>query len=193
MRIETTPIRDLLVIHPRVFEDQRGFFYESYNERKFREQGIEMHWAQDNQARSVQATLRGLHFQRGRGQAKLVRCTSGRVWDVAVDIRPQSPTLGQWYAIELSDNNRAMFLIPEGFAHGYCVLSPEAEVQYKCSTVYDAALECEIAWNDPSIGVEWPIDDPILSDRDVGAGSFEQYLAQYATPPREKCGSLHDS
>jgi dTDP-4-dehydrorhamnose 3,5-epimerase len=176
MRLETTPIDGLSILHPRVFGDARGYFFESYNEEKFRKLGIEMHWAQDNHARSRKNTLRGLHFQLGNGQAKLVHCGRGRIWDVAVDIRPASPTLGRWFSLELTEENKKMLLIAEGFAHGYCVLSDEAEVLYKCSTVYDPALESEFAWNDPEIGVAWPVTEPLLSQRDLQAQSFRQYL-----------------
>jgi dTDP-4-dehydrorhamnose 3,5-epimerase len=176
MEVETTPIEGLLILKPRVFEDARGFFFESYNEVTFRQLGIDFRWVQDNHAKSQMGTLRGLHFQLGKGQAKLARCARGRVWDVAVDIRPGSATFGQWHAAELTGENRLMMLIPEGFAHGYCVLSDEAEVLYKCSTVYDPALECEFAWNDPQVGVAWPIGDPLLSERDKNAQSFAAYL-----------------
>jgi dTDP-4-dehydrorhamnose 3,5-epimerase len=176
MQVERTPIDDLLVITPKIFPDHRGFFFESYNENRFRENGIDLHWMQDNHVRSTKNTLRGLHFQRGKGQAKLVRCVRGRVWDVAVDIRPDSPTLGQWHAVELTEENKKMFLIPVGFAHGYAVLSDEAEALYKCSNVYDPELEDEILWNDPDIAVDWPISSPNLSERDLKAQSFKQYL-----------------
>lgn len=176
MEIEPLPLAGLKIIHPAVFEDERGWFFESYNESKFQALGLVIHWVQDNHARSEKNTLRGLHFQHGPGQAKLVRCVRGRVWDVAVDICPDSPTLGQWHGLELNDVNRQMVLIPEGFAHGYCVLSEQAEIIYKCSTVYCAALEREIAWNDPALGVRWPVTRPLLSPRDRQAPSFEHYL-----------------
>ena len=176
MQLETTPIQGLSIVLPRVFEDERGFFYESWNEAAFRAIGIDQRWAQDNHARSCAGTLRGLHFQTGPGQAKLVRCTLGSVWDVAVDIRPGSPTFRQWFGVELNDRNRKMLFIPAGFAHGYCVLSDIAETLYKCSSVYDAALESEFAWNDPEIGIAWPIASPLLSKRDTQAQSFAQYF-----------------
>jgi dTDP-4-dehydrorhamnose 3,5-epimerase len=176
MELETTPIEGLLLVRPRIFNDERGFFYESYNAAVFERVGLPAIWLQDNHARSGRGTLRGMHFQLGPGQGKLVRCTQGHVWDVAIDIRPGSPTFGQWHGIELNDESRVMYYVPAGFAHGYCVLSETAEVQYKCTTVYDAALECEFAWNDPEIGVRWPVIDPILSKRDVNARSFAEYL-----------------
>ncbi|MBN1867600.1 dTDP-4-dehydrorhamnose 3,5-epimerase [Candidatus Sumerlaeota bacterium] len=176
MQIENTSLEGLLVLTPRTFEDDRGFFFESYNEDRFRQAGIDRHWAQDNHARSIKNTVRGLHFQRCKGQAKLVRCILGRVWDVAVDIRPDSPTLGKWVGVELTPENKKMLYIPEGFAHGYAVLSDAAETLYKCTTVYDPALEDEVRWDDPEIGVKWPVDSPVLSRRDVEARTFRDYL-----------------
>ncbi|HNY25805.1 MAG TPA: dTDP-4-dehydrorhamnose 3,5-epimerase [Candidatus Sumerlaeota bacterium] len=176
MQILETALNGLFLLAPRVFGDDRGFFFESYNEILAAKIGIFTHWAQDNHAMSVQHVLRGLHFQRGVGQAKLVRCVAGTIWDVAVDIRPSSPTLGQWYGVELSAENKKMLLIQEGFAHGYVVLSEKAEVVYKCSRVYDAQSEDEIRWNDPDIGVAWPVAEPHISERDTKAQSFKHYL-----------------
>lgn len=180
MLIEKTPLEGLLLIQPDVYADARGFFYECYNEVKFREAGLDLHWMQDNHAMSVRGTVRGLHFQHAPGQAKLVRCTRGRVWDVAVDIRPGSPTLGQWFADELSDENKTMLFIPVGFAHGYAVLSEEAEFQYKCTNIYDPKIEDGIRWNDPELGVPWPVAAPVLSVRDEQTQSFREYLAKVA-------------
>ena len=176
MKIETTPIKGVVIVYPRVFEDSRGFFFESYNEAKFSELGLPTVWAQDSHSSSIKNTLRGLHFQRGQGQAKLVRCLRGRVWDVAVDIRPESPTFTQWFGMELTESNRAMLLMPEGFAHGFVALSDVAEVAYKCSSVYDAELEDEIRWNDPRIAIQWPVTEPLLSPRDIKASSLDDYL-----------------
>jgi dTDP-4-dehydrorhamnose 3,5-epimerase len=176
MQVERTPIDGLLIISPKIFADHRGFFFESYNEESFSEAGIDVRWKQDNHAGSAKNAVRGLHFQRGKGQAKLVRCIRGSVWDVAVDIRPDSPTLGRWYAVELTEENRKMFFVPVGFAHGYAVLSEEAETLYKCSNVYDPEAEDEILWNDPDLKVDWPVASPILSERDIGAQTFKQYL-----------------
>ncbi len=177
MRVERTPLEGLLILHPEVFSDARGFFFESYNEEKFRRAGVPTLWAQDNHARSVRGTLRGLHFQRGPGQAKLVRCARGRLWDVAVDIRPDSPTLGCWHAVELSEDNKTMFFIPVGFAHGYAVLSDVAETLYKCSNIYVAELEDGLRWDDPDLAIPWPVEQPIISERDRAAPSFREYLA----------------
>lgn len=176
MQIETLPIEGLCLVLPRVFDDERGFFYESYNAKKFATLGLPTEWVQDNHARSGKNILRGLHFQRGKGQPKLIRCTIGSIWDVAVDIRPDSPTLGQWHGVELSEENRRMLFIPGGFAHGYLTLSDVTEVQYKCGTVYDPDLETEIAWDDDELAVDWPVDKPVLSKRDKQAQSFRAYL-----------------
>jgi dTDP-4-dehydrorhamnose 3,5-epimerase len=176
MQVETTPLDGLLVLTPKVFEDNRGFFFETYNEERFRQAGIHSHWAQDNHVRSAKNTVRGLHFQLGKGQAKLIRCILGRVWDVAVDIRRDSPTLGKWFGIELTAETKRMLYVPEGFAHGYTVLSDEADTLYKCSTVYDPALESEIRWNDPDLAIQWPVRSPVLSPRDVEARTFRDYL-----------------
>ena len=178
MKLEKTPIEGLVILHPRVFEDGRGFFFESFNERRFQELGLPTVWVQDNHARSAKNTLRGLHFQRGKGQAKLVRCLRGRAWDVAVDTRPGSPTLLRWHGLELTPENKAMLLIPEGFAHGYVALEDDTEVLYKCGTVYDPELEDEIRWDDPDVGIEWPVAEPLLSERDVAAQTWRQYAAK---------------
>jgi dTDP-4-dehydrorhamnose 3,5-epimerase len=175
MKVEKTSIPGLLVIHPQVFQDERGFFFESYNERVFKEAGIDRAWRQDNHARSRRNIIRALHYQRGLGQAKLVRCTLGAVWDVAVDIRPDSPTFGRWHAVELTEENKSMLYIPPGLAHGYAVLSDVADVLYKVDRHYDREIEAGIAWDDPEIGIEWPVSDPILSARDRSNPSFASY------------------
>ena len=175
MKVDSYEIEGLKLITPDVFADERGWFYESYNIDKFKALGIDTLFTQDNHSRSVQNTLRGLHFQTVPGQAKLVRCTLGRIWDVAVDIRKGSPTFGKWQAVELDDQARQMLLIPVGFAHGFCVLSETAEVQYKCSTVYNGATESGIAWDDPDLAVKWPVPEPVLSKRDLGNQSFKAY------------------
>ena len=176
MQVEKTPIEGILILTPRVFRDDRGFFYESFNEDRFRAVGIELPWRQDNHVRSVKDTVRGLHFQAGPGQAKLIRCIRGRVWDVAVDIRPGSPTLGRWYGHELTPDSFQMMFVPVGFAHGYAVLDDDTEVLYKCSNVYDPALESGFRWDDTEVGVQWPVARPVLSQRDQTARSFRDYL-----------------
>ena len=168
-RIDTS-LPDVWVLKPRVFADNRGFFLESYNRRGLASVGIDEDFVQDNHSQSRRGVLRGLHYQLGVPQAKLVRVTRGSVFDVAVDIRRGSPDFGRWTGADLTEDNRLMMFIPRGFAHGFLVLSETAEFQYKCSDYYSPEEEYGIAWNDPRIGIEWPLDDvePILSDRDTG-------------------------
>lgn len=175
--IEKTPIEGLVVVRPRVFRDARGFFAETYNRETFAAAGIDVEFKQDNHSLSSRGTLRGLHFQTAPGQAKMVRCTRGRIWDVAVDIRRDSPTFGKHHAVELTPDDMAMFFVPVGFAHGFLVLSEQAEVQYKCSNVYNPATESGIAWDDPELGVPWPLEgiEPLLSERDKGNQSFAEW------------------
>lgn len=156
------------LLEPTVFEDERGFFYESYNRRTLAQLGIEKDFVQDNHSRSVRGVLRGLHFQLRHSQAKLVRTTVGRVWDVVVDLRRGSPTFGRWWGAELSADNRRQLFAPEGFGHGFVVLSDVAEFQYKCSDFYDPEDDRGILWSDPDIAVDWPLGDiePILSAKD---------------------------
>lgn len=171
MKIVSTSIPDVLIIEPRVFEDERGFFLESYNQKKFEEAGIIADFVQDNHSKSCLGTLRGLHYQIQQPQAKLVRVIAGEVFDVAVDIRKGSPTFGQWVGDYLSAENKRMFWVPIGFAHGFYVTSPEAEVLYKASDFYAPQWERSIVWNDPAVGIEWPLhgDQPILSTKDQAA------------------------
>jgi len=178
MQIETTKLPDVLIITPRVFKDPRGFFFESYNQEKFRSHGIDTVFVQDNHSKSARNTLRGLHFQLPpAAQVKLVRVVRGAIWDVAVDIRVGSPTFGQWVSVELSAENFRQIYIPTGFAHGFCVLSDEAEVLYKTSHVYSPTHEQGIIWNDPTLNVTWPVAEPLLSARDQRAGPLADYLA----------------
>jgi dTDP-4-dehydrorhamnose 3,5-epimerase len=158
-----------LLLEPVVHGDARGFLQETFREEVLAGLGIAEGWVQDNHSRSARGVLRGLHFQLGPGQAKLVRCARGAVLDVAVDIRPQSPTFGQWEAHVLDDERHLQFFIPVGFAHGFCVLSEWADVLYKCSSYYDPALERAIAYDDPELGIEWPALDLVVSDRDRAA------------------------
>ena len=166
MEIERLRLDGLLLITPQIFGDERGFFLESYNLPAFEAKGLPTRFVQDNLSCSKKNTIRGLHYQSRPGQAKLISCLKGKIWDVAVDIRPDSPTFGQWQSVELDDQRRQQFFIPVGFAHGFCVLSESALVQYKVSAVYDGQFECSIRWNDPKIGVNWPIREPLLSPRD---------------------------
>jgi dTDP-4-dehydrorhamnose 3,5-epimerase len=178
MLIEPTALPGVLIITPRVFTDPRGFFFESYNLKTFHAHGIDTVFVQDNHSRSARGTLRGLHFQLPpMAQVKLVHVLRGAIWDVAVDIRVGSPTFGQWAGVELSADNFRQIYIPVGFAHGFCVLSAEAEVLYKCSQVYSPAHERGIIWNDPTLGVQWPIAEPLLSARDASSGTLADYLA----------------
>lgn len=168
MRVERLPTRldGPILLQPRVHGDDRGFFVETFLRDEYRDAGIDVEFVQDNHSRSGRGTLRGLHFQRSPGQAKLIRAARGSIFDVVVDIRPGSPTVGQYEAFELDDINHRQLFVPIGFAHGFCVLSEEADVTYKVSSVYDAAEERGIAWDDPAIGIEWPVEAPILSERD---------------------------
>ena len=167
MEFIQTKISDVILIKPNVIEDHRGFFMESYHIEKFKLGGINTIFVQDNYVRSVKNTLRGLHFQNRYPQEKLLRCLKGEVFDVAVDIRPGSHTYGQWVGEELSEDNKFQLFIPEGFAHGYYVMSDTAEISYKCSEIYRMEYEQGIIWNDPTIGIHWPCLNPILSDKDA--------------------------
>ena len=171
MKVITTPLEGLLVIEPRVFGDERGFFYESYNARQFAEAtGLAPTFVQDNHSRSRQGVLRGLHYQIQQPQGKLVRVTAGAVYDVAVDIRKGSATFGQWYGIELSAQNMRQMWIPAGFAHGFVVTSEHAEFLYKTTDYWAPEHERAILWNDPAIGIGWPLDlTPTLSHKDQAA------------------------
>jgi len=166
MRVIETTLPGVLIVEPDVFEDSRGFFFESYSLQKYAEHGIADAFVQDNHSLSVRGTLRGLHYQAEPGQAKLVRVARGSVFDVAVDIRWGSPTFGKWVGVELSADNKRQLYIPVGFAHGFCVTSEVAEFLYKCSSYYAPDLERGIAWDDPALAIAWPADAPILSDRD---------------------------
>ncbi|PIX61997.1 dTDP-4-dehydrorhamnose 3,5-epimerase [Candidatus Uhrbacteria bacterium CG_4_9_14_0_2_um_filter_41_50] len=165
-KIETS-IPDLFVIEPTVFEDERGFFFEYYNEEKFKEFGINFDFKQANHSKSVKGTLRGIHFQLPpKAQAKLVRCSAGRLWDVAVDLRPNSPTYKRWFGIELSATNKKMLFVPVGFGHGFYALEA-CELQYQVSNTFDKSLDAGVAYNDPELGIDWQISgDPILSEKD---------------------------
>ena len=162
-------IEGLVLVKPRVYGDHRGFFMEAYKKSEFFENGITVDFNQDNHSKSVKGVLRGLHYQKAPyAQAKLVRCARGRIYDVAVDIRPESATFGKYVKVELSEENKHMLFIPEGFAHGFVVLSDEAELLYKASGEYNPAADSGILWNDPDINIDWEIDfEPILSEKDI--------------------------
>jgi dTDP-4-dehydrorhamnose 3,5-epimerase len=166
VRVAPTLIPGVLVIEPDVHADGRGFFVETYRADRYREHGIEGPFVQDNHSRSVAGTLRGLHLQLRHPQGKLIRVIEGEVFDVAVDVRRGSPTFGRWVAVTLTAENFRQCYVPPGFAHGFCVVSPIAQVEYKCTDVYDPADEIGVAWNDPALGISWPVSEPILSLRD---------------------------
>lgn len=170
INIIKTKIDGLVIINPSVFGDERGYFMETYNEEEFHEAGLNMKFVQDNESKSSKGVLRGLHFQRKFSQGKLVRVTKGEVFDVGVDLRQESPTYGQWAGVILTEENKTMFYVPEGFAHGFLVLSEEAVFNYKCTNLYAPEYDGGIRWNDPKIGIEWPlegIDAPLLSEKDT--------------------------
>ena len=166
MKVETTPLEGVLLITPQVFGDDRGFFMETFNASKTKDQGLPELFVQDNHSRSSKGVLRGLHYQYPQWQGKLVRTISGEIFDVAVDIREGSPTFGQWYGAFLNDENRQQLYVPPGFAHGFCVTSDIADVAYKCTSDYQPAQDAGVRWNDPEIGIDWPIQEPLLSDKD---------------------------
>ena len=166
MQVNKTPIDGLLIIEPKIFRDARGIFYEVYSETRYKEHGISS-FVQDNHSVSKKGVLRGLHYQVNPGQGKLVRVTRGEIFDVAVDIRKQSPTYGKWWGLSLSETNSFQLYIPVGFAHGFCVLSESAEVLYKCSDYYSPENERGVLWSDPDLAIDWPVKDPILSEKDA--------------------------
>ncbi|SCI70926.1 dTDP-4-dehydrorhamnose 3%2C5-epimerase [uncultured Clostridium sp.] len=164
-----TKIKDLYIIEPKVFGDERGYFMESYNRKDFEEAGLDMVFVQDNESKSKKGVLRGMHFQTKHAQGKLVRVTKGAVYDVAVDLRKESPTFGQWEGVLLSEENKRQFYVPEGFAHGFLVVSDEAVFNYKCTDYYAPEYDCGLLWNDSDVGIEWPlkeVEEIILSEKD---------------------------
>ena len=167
MNVVETSLPGVLLIELRVFRDERGFFYESYQARRYEDEGVPAHFVQDNLSRSERGVLRGMHYQLGRPQAKLVQVIRGEVFDVAVDIRKGSPHFGRWVGYRLSDENQRQLYIPEGFAHGFMVLSEIADFYYKCSDYYAKEEERGIRWDDPTIGIEWPGGEKTLADRDA--------------------------
>jgi len=174
MKIEQTKLSGVVIIEPTVYTDQRGYFFECYHFKKFAAAGIDVQFVQDNQSKSARNTVRGLHYQINPGQGKLIRVVSGEIFDVAVDIRWDSPTFSQWVGVRLSADNKKQFFIPVGFAHGFCVVSDVAEVHYKCTDYYSPSDERGIIWNDPQVAIEWPVEQPILSARDQQLPAFNQ-------------------
>jgi len=179
MKFVPTDLPGVVLVEPEIFSDPRGYFFEVYHQRKFKEVGIDDSFVQDNQSRSVKGTLRGLHAQRRKPQGKLVRALAGAILDVAVDIRPDSPHCGSWVGIELSEQRHNSLWIPPGFAHGFLVLSDEAVVEYKCTDLYDREDEIGVIWNDPRIAIDWPLESPpILSAKDEAWPSLDQLHAE---------------
>lgn len=176
--VETCEIEGLKIITPQVFGDARGYFMETYSQRDFEAAGIDVPFVQDNQSASTQGVLRGLHYQIDHPQDKLVRCIRGEVFDVAVDLRRDSKTFGKWHGVILSEENKKQFFVPKGFAHGFYVISEYAEFAYKCSDFYTPGDEGGLMWNDPDIGVEWPLVEGValnLSDRDTKWGGIKEF------------------
>lgn len=177
MEIIQTPIQDLIIIKPRVFQDERGHFFETYNRQSYHQAGINLDFCQDNQSKSTYGVVRGLHYQlHPHSQSKLVTATYGKVWDVAVDLRKNSPTFGEWFGVELSAENKLQFLIPRGFAHGFSVLSKEAIFSYKCDNFFNQAAEGGIIYNDDSLNIDWklPDEEMIISLKDQQFPSFQE-------------------
>jgi dTDP-4-dehydrorhamnose 3,5-epimerase len=174
MRVLPTDLADVLIVEPAVFGDERGFFLETYHADKYRQGGIAATFVQDNHSRSVGPILRGLHAQQRRPQGKLVRCVQGEIFDVAVDIRRSSPTFRRWVGAHLSAHNHRQLWVPPGFAHGFCVIASPAEVEYKCTAIYDPEDELVIRWDDPEIGITWPLQAPVLSAKDAAAPTLAE-------------------
>jgi dTDP-4-dehydrorhamnose 3,5-epimerase len=181
VRFEPTAIPEVIRVEPRVFEDARGFFLETYHAGKFAEAGISAPFVQDNHSFSARGTLRGLHMQGVFAQGKLVRCTAGEIFDVAVDARPGAPTFGRWVGETLSASNFRMLWIPPGFLHGFCVLSETAHVQYKCTELYHPEDEIGVIWNDPDVAISWPISAPTLSAKDAALPRLREVEARLPT------------
>lgn len=179
MQIHKTQLPGVLIIEPKIFKDSRGFFFETFNGTRYQECGINKNFVQDNISRSTQGVVRGLHYQLEKPQAKLVTVLRGKVFDVAVDVRQGSPTFGQWTGVELSDENHLQFYIPEGFAHGFSVLSPEADFLYKCSDYYHPQGEAGVIWNDPALNIDWKVANPVLSEKDSQYKPLKDISAEF--------------
>jgi dTDP-4-dehydrorhamnose 3,5-epimerase len=180
MEIVKTELEGLIVLKPKVFEDARGYFFESYNQKLFKEAGLDLNFVQDNQSLSHTGVLRGLHFQvPPHAQGKLVRVITGAVYDVAVDIRKNSPTYGKWFGLELTQENKWMMYVPEGFAHGFLTLRDNTIFSYKCTNFYNKPAEDCLLWNDPDIGVKWNVTDPLLSQKDLEGKSLKNFVSPY--------------
>lgn len=178
MQCQQTKLPGVLILQPDVYRDSRGYFLESYNRGRYKDfPGLDLAFVQDNHSQSRRGVLRGLHLQRRHPQGKLVRVVQGAIWDVAVDIDPASPTFREWVGVELSGDSHRQLYIPPGYAHGFCVLSEQADVLYKCTEFRHAEDECGILWNDPELAITWPVDAPVLSDKDAANPSLREYLA----------------
>jgi dTDP-4-dehydrorhamnose 3,5-epimerase len=176
MKFLPTALPEVVLVEPDVFRDDRGFFLETYQKLKYGGAGLPEEFVQDNHSFSIRGTLRGLHAQIRRPQGKLIRAVLGEIFDVAVDIRPESPTVGRWVGEVLSGENFRQLYVPPGFAHGFCVMSESAHVLYKCTTFYEKEDEIALLWNDPAIGISWPTETPLLSPRDLGAPKLAEIL-----------------
>ncbi|MGZ3901617.1 MAG: dTDP-4-dehydrorhamnose 3,5-epimerase [Bacteroidia bacterium] len=180
MEIIQTDLKDLVVLKPKVFEDARGYFFESYNQKLFSDAGLNLNFVQDNQSLSQKGVLRGLHFQNEpHAQGKLVRVITGAVYDVAVDIRKNSSTYGKWFGVELTEENKWMMYVPVGFAHGFLTLRDNTIFSYKCTNFYSKASEDCILWNDPDIGIKWNVNDPLLSQKDLEGKLFKDFITRF--------------
>jgi len=177
MQIKPTPLDGMLILEPQIFEDERGYFMETHHNQRFQSADIDCTFVQDNLSFSKKNVLRGLHFQKTKPQAKLIQAVSGGIFDVGVDLRKGSPTFGKWFGVVLSEENKRQFFVPEGFAHGFCVLSQSAHVAYKCSDFYDPQDEGGLHWSDPDIAIDWPLKDPIISAKDCQFGYLKDQVA----------------
>ena len=193
MKFSSTPLPGVILIELDSFPDPRGYFMETFHQKKYAEGGIVGPFVQDNFSKSSKGTLRGLHAQLTHPQGKLVHILSGEIWDVAVDVRPASPTYKKWYGVRLSADKTQQLYVPAGFAHGFCVLSETAMVEYKCTDLYDPTHELHLLWNDPDIAIQWPIQNPLVSGKDregVTLRHIEPQLAQYFARPKSKEGKI---
>lgn len=178
MKVNKTKLQSVLIIEPKVICDKRGFFKETFQAEFYREAGIDYAFVQDNYSRSQQGVLRGLHFQISKPQGKLVSCPKGAIFDVAVDIDPTSVTYSQYVGVELTENNHKQLWVPPGYAHGFCVLSETADCLYKCTDYYDQSDEAGVIWNDPTVAIEWPIINPLLSSKDLLLPTLTEFKVQ---------------
>lgn len=174
-----TPIKDLVIIQPKVFGDERGFFLETYNKKSFEEHGLTMEFVQDNHSKSKKGVLRGLHFQTKFTQGKLVRAVKGSVYDVAVDLRKSSETYGQWYGVLLTEQNKTMFYIPEGFAHGFLALEDDTEFMYKCTDLYSPEYDSGLLWNDETINIDWRLEEFRIKEEELTISDKDQKQAKF--------------